>query len=102
MEATIAGQEVHVNQEGYLTDFSEWNKDIAKQLAEKEGITLTPEHWKVIDYVQDKFKKNEPISIRSVKNSGVIDIKELYRLFPGGPLKKATLIAGVPKPTSCI
>jgi tRNA 2-thiouridine synthesizing protein E len=102
MEATIAGQEVHVNQEGYLTDFSEWNKDIAKQLAEKEGITLTPEHWKVIEYVQDKFKKNEPISIRSVKNSGVIDIKELYRLFPGGPLKKATLIAGVPKPTSCI
>ena len=102
MEATIAGQEVHVNEEGYLTDFSEWNKDIAKQLAEKEGITLTPEHWKVIDYVQEKFKKNEPISIRSVKNSGVIDIKELYRLFPGGPLKKATLIAGVPKPTSCI
>ncbi|MEJ2585873.1 MAG: TusE/DsrC/DsvC family sulfur relay protein [Robiginitalea sp.] len=102
MEATIAGQEVHVNQEGYLTDFSEWNKDIAKQLAEKEGITLTPEHWKVIEYVQDKFKKNEPISIRSVKNSWVIDIKELYRLFPGGPLKKATLIAGVPKPTSCI
>jgi tRNA 2-thiouridine synthesizing protein E len=102
MEATLAGHEVHVNEEGYLTDFSEWNKDIAAQLAEKEGITLTPEHWKVIDYVQDKFKKNEPISIRSVKNSGVIDIKELYRLFPGGPLKKATLIAGVPKPTSCI
>lgn len=102
MEATIAGQEVHVNEEGYLTDFSEWTKDIARQLAEKEGITLTPEHWKVIEYVQDKFKKNEPISIRSVKNSGVIDIKELYRLFPGGPLKKATLIAGVPKPTSCI
>ena len=102
MEATLAGHEVHVNEEGYLTDFSEWNKDIAAQLAEKEGITLTPEHWKVIDYVQDKFKKNEPISIRSVKNSGVIDIKELYRLFPGSPLKKATLIAGVPKPTSCI
>ncbi|MBG7611695.1 TusE/DsrC/DsvC family sulfur relay protein, partial [Polaribacter sp. BAL334] len=37
-----------------------------------------------------------------IKNSGVIDIKEFYELFPGGPLKVSTKIAGVPKPKSCI
>ena len=30
------------------------------------------------------------------------NIKEFYALFPGGPLKKSTLIAGIPKPKSCI
>ncbi|MCK4919792.1 MAG: TusE/DsrC/DsvC family sulfur relay protein [Bacteroidales bacterium] len=29
-------------------------------------------------------------------------MKEFYTLFPGGPLKKATRIAGIPKPSSCV
>ncbi len=46
----------------------------------------------------DKYKNEEALSIRGIKKSGVINIKELYALFPGGPLKKSTLIAGIPKP----
>ncbi len=102
MEKTLAKTEVHVNEEGYLTDFSQWTKEIGEEIAKEQGISLTDKHWKVINYVQQKHKKNEPLSIRGVKNSGVIDIKELYKLFPGGPLKKACMIAGIPKPTSCI
>ena len=56
----------------------------------------------MIDYIHDKYKKEEALSIRGIKKSGVINIKEFYQLFPGGPLKKATLIAGIPKPKSCI
>jgi len=26
-----------------------WSENIAKELAEKEGITLTPAHWEVIE-----------------------------------------------------
>jgi tRNA 2-thiouridine synthesizing protein E len=102
METTIAGKEIHVNEEGYMTDFSQWNKEVGEQLAKQQGITLTPRHWEVIEYIQDRFKNNDPLSIRGIKNSGVIDIKEFYSLFPNGPLKKATLIAGIPKPKSCI
>jgi tRNA 2-thiouridine synthesizing protein E len=102
METTIAGREIHVNEEGYLTDFTQWDKEVGEQLAKKEGISLTPKHWEVITYLQEKFKKDEPLSIRGIKNSGVINIKEFYSLFPGGPLKKSTLIAGIPKPKSCI
>jgi len=102
MKKAIAQVEIDVNEEGYMTDFSQWNKEIGESLAEEQGISLTEKHWEVIDYIHDKYKKEEPLSIRGIKKSGVINIKEFYNLFPGGPLKKSTLIAGIPKPKSCI
>ncbi|HVX49499.1 MAG TPA: TusE/DsrC/DsvC family sulfur relay protein [Chitinophagaceae bacterium] len=102
MERVIAQQRVTVNDEGFLTNFSQWNKNVAEELAKENNIALTPQHWKVIDYIQDEFKKDSPLSIRKIGKSGVVDIKELYALFPQAPLKTATKIAGVPKPASCI
>jgi len=93
---------IEVNDEGYLTDLSQWTKEIGEEIAKNEGIVMTPKHWEVINWVQDQVKNNKPLSIRGVKKSGVFNIKEFYALFPGGPLKKATKIAGVPKPKSCI
>lgn len=102
MEKTMAGVAVEMNDEGYLTDFSQWNRDVAAEIAAEEGITLTDDHWKVIDYIQDQWKKEVPLTIRSVGKSGVVDIKGFYALFPGGPLKKASRISGIPKPVGCI
>lgn len=102
MTKTYAQTAVEVNDQGYLLDFSQWTKEIGTEIASEQGIEMTDEHWKVIDYVQDKFKNEEALSIRGIKKSGVIDIKQFYSLFPGGPLKKATMIAGIPKPKSCI
>ncbi|WP_412985646.1 TusE/DsrC/DsvC family sulfur relay protein [Pontimicrobium sp. IMCC45349] len=102
MERDIAQVKISVNEEGYLTDFSQWTREIGVELAKEQEIDMTDKHWEVIDYIHDKFKKEEPLSIRGIKKSGVINVKEFYNLFPGGPLKKATLIAGIPKPKSCI
>lgn len=102
MEKIIAGQTVDVNEQGYLTDFNQWSKDIALEIAKENDIELTDEHWKVINYLQDRHKNEETLSIRGIKKSGVFNIKELYKLFPGGPLKISTKIAGIPKPKSCI
>lgn len=102
MEKTIAGKTVAVNDEGYLIDFSQWNKEIATAIAGEENINLTDRHWTVINYLQEQFKKEIPMSIRKIRNSGVVDIKEFYQLFPRGPLKTASKIAGIPKPVSCI
>lgn len=102
MKKVIANTEIEVNEEGYLLDFSQWNKEIGNALAVENGIELTDKHWEVINYIHDKFKNEEPLSVRGIKKSGVIDIKEFYSLFPGGPLKISTLIAGIPKPKSCI
>ena len=102
MEKIIAGIPVEVNEEGYMTNFSQWNKDIGNAMASEANIALSPRHWEVISYIQDEFRKEVPLSIRKIGKSGVVDIKEFYALFPNAPLKTATKIAGIPKPASCI
>lgn len=102
MNKQIANTTIDVNEEGFMTSFSQWNKEIGEELAKESNISLTPRHWQIIDYIQDEFKKESPLSIRKIGKSGVVDIKEFYELFPKAPLKTATKIAGVPKPASCI
>ncbi|MEZ5023531.1 MAG: TusE/DsrC/DsvC family sulfur relay protein [Chitinophagales bacterium] len=103
MEKIIAGVSVNVNEQGYLLDLNQWTKDIAQEIANEEGVgQLTDRHWEVIKYLQDEYKKETRLSIRSIGKSGVVDIKEFYALFPEGPLKKAAKISGIPKPASCI
>jgi|SRR6476620_10045472 tRNA 2-thiouridine synthesizing protein E len=102
MKKQVGTSTIEVNEEGFMTNFSEWNKGIGEELAKESGINLTPRHWQVLDYIQDEYKKEIPLSIRKIGKSGVVDIKEFYELFPKAPLKTATKIAGVPKPASCI
>lgn len=102
METTIAGQAVEMNDQGYLTDLNQWNRDVARAIATEEEIELTDEHWPVLEYLQEQYRNEVPLTIRKVGKSGVVDIKGFYALFPGGPLKKASRIAGIPKPASCI
>ena len=85
MEKIIAGSTVHVNEEGYLTDFSQWNQQIGTTLAQEADIVLTPRHWEVIAYLQGEFKNDVPLSIRKIGKSNVVDIKEFYQLFPIAP-----------------
>ncbi|RLD59589.1 MAG: sulfur relay protein DsrC [Bacteroidetes bacterium] len=102
MEKTIAGVNITLNDEGYLTDPQQWNEDVAKEIAVEEGIELTPKHFEILSYLREQFLAGEGLSIRKVGNSGIANIKELYQLFPGGPLKKSSRIAGIPKPASCV
>jgi tRNA 2-thiouridine synthesizing protein E len=102
MNKSIAGATIQVNDEGYLTDFAQWNKEIGTALAQEADITMSPRHWEVINYLQQEFKNDVALSIRKIGKSGVVDIKEFYQLFPNAPLKTASKIAGIPKPASCI
>lgn len=92
-----------VNEEGYLTDMSQWNENIATAIAAEEGVgPLNEGHQKVIQYLRAQQAKGAALTIRSMGKSGVVTTKELYDLFPGGPLKKSSKIAGIPKPVGCI
>lgn len=103
MKKTIAGTEIDVNEEGYLTNASQWNEAIAAAIATDEGIgALTDAHMKVVRYLREQQDKGATLTIRSIGKSGVVTTKELYDLFPGGPLKKSSKIAGIPKPVGCI
>jgi len=98
----IAGKTVSVTEDGYMSDMNEWNEDIAKELAKEENIELGDLHWKVLEFLRAKQAEGVTLTIRSVGKSGVVDIKGFYELFPGGPLKVSTKIAGLPKPVSCV
>jgi tRNA 2-thiouridine synthesizing protein E len=101
--ATIAGHEVHVDQEGFMTEYDEWTEDLAQTLAANIGIELTDSHWKAIRFLREDFKaEGETPTLRRVTNVGGIPTKELFELFPKKPAKKMAYIAGLPKPAGCV
>jgi len=95
---------VDVDAEGFMTDQSQWTREVADALAKEEGIAeLTPAHWKVIEFMQKEAKETgQAPTIRKINKTGVMGTKELYDLFPGGPAKKAAKIAGLKKPEGCV
>ena len=101
-ELNINGVTVQLDDEGYLTDSSQWNEEIAKALAKEDGIDLTDKHLEVLKYLRDVYNKGEALTIRKVGKSGIVDIKEFYKLFPKGPLKLSSKFAGLAKPSSCV
>ncbi|MGA1128843.1 MAG: TusE/DsrC/DsvC family sulfur relay protein [Chthoniobacterales bacterium] len=100
---TLAGTPVDTDDEGYLVNQNQCKKDVATALAAEEGITLTDGHWKVIDFIDADFKERGTVpGMRRMNKVGNIPTKDLYALFPDGPIKKAAKISGYPKPVSCV
>ncbi len=101
---TIAGKEVHVNDEGFLTEYDEWSEELGTQLAANIGIeTMTDEHWKVIEFLRtDYAEQGETATLRRVSTVGGFNTKELFQLFPKKPARKMSYVAGLPKPAGCI
>ncbi|MGI2067947.1 TusE/DsrC/DsvC family sulfur relay protein [Shewanella sp. MF08487] len=104
------GVEIDRDHQGYLKNIDDWQPDMALLLAAEEQITLTPAHWEVINFVRDFYLeyKTSPAIRVLVKAIGQTlgpdkgNSKYLYTLFPIGPAKQATKIAGLPKPAKCI
>ncbi|MBC7596192.1 MAG: TusE/DsrC/DsvC family sulfur relay protein [Kineosporiaceae bacterium] len=100
---TLGGHEIHVNDEGFLTDPTEWDDALATVLATQIGITLTEEHWNAIRFLRKDFEeKGETATLRRISNVGGIGVKQLFALFPQKPAKKMAYIAGLPKPQGCV
>ena len=101
---TIAGTPVDVNEEGFLTDPSQWNEEIATELARREGIDpMTDRHWEVVRFMRAEYEvKGTGPTVRVLGKTSGVPVKELYQLFPKGPAKLAAKIAGIPKPRGCI
>jgi TusE/DsrC/DsvC family sulfur relay protein len=97
------GKTVHVNEEGFLTEYDEWDESLAPLLANQIGIELTDAHWKVIRFLRDDYKsQGETATTRRVQMVGGVPVKEQFALFPKKPGKKMSYIAGLPKPHGCV
>ena len=99
----IAGVELETDAEGYLLE-PDYNDETVNVIAEAEGITLTPEHWQVVNYLRDQYREhghtpNFRNMLKEVQGFWPeADSKALYDLFPIGPAKQGAKVAGLPQP----
>jgi tRNA 2-thiouridine synthesizing protein E len=101
----LNGTSIELNDEGFLNDPTQWNKDVAAFLAKtEEGLdSLTDEHWSVINFIRDHYLQNNlaPM-VRAICKTTNLPLKRIYELFPSGPAKGACKLAGLPKPDGCV
>lgn len=106
----FAGVQYPLDKHGYLADSSLWSEPLAAELAATENISLSPAHWEVVWFVRNFYLEfNTSPAIRMLVKAMAEKLgqdkgnsKYLYSLFPKGPAKQATKIAGLPKPAKCI
>ncbi len=107
---SFKNQQIETDKQGYLLDFKQWNDEIAVIIAATDNIELTEAHWEVVRFVREFYLeyKTSP-AIRALVKAIKLSMGEekgnskyLYKLFPEGPAKQATKIAGLPKPAKCI
>lgn len=106
----VNGIQIETDNQGYLLDSQQWNEDVACAIALQESLELTPAHWEVIYFVRDFYQEyNTSPAIRMLVKAMAEKLgadkgnsRYLQRLFPEGPAKQATKLAGLPKPAKCL
>ncbi len=99
----INGVDVETDGDGYLLE-ADYSAEAVEAIAAAEGIALTPEHWKIVDYMREEFRENGHTPNFRNMLKGVqefwpeADSKALYDLFPMGPAKQGAKVAGLPQP----
>ena len=93
-----------------LEDYQDaWDEGLAEYMAKQEGLELTDEHWEVINFLRKFYFKYglTPMVRLLVKymrqhHGERITEEYLYQLFPQGPSRQGSRIAGLNEPQGCI
>lgn len=92
--------------EGYLVEPAAWNEKVAEELAQREGIALTPAHWAVLRFMRQYYEEHQiaadaRFAIKALGEHlgpGMDARRRLFELFPYGYVKQACKIAGMRRP----
>ncbi len=85
----------------------DWTRDEAREIARKEGIELTEDHWEAVRALQSYYAHHEDDAVINLRDlHDALDecfhqkggLKYLYALFPGGPIAQSCRIAGLKAP----
>ena len=98
------------DKEGFLRYLQDWSTDVAEQIAGRENLQLTPEHWEIIELLRRYYQEFDdspamrPLVKYCARELGPDKGKSIYlmTLFPGSPAKIGSKIAGLPKPDNCL
>ena len=110
MAFTVAGKTIETDEEGYLTNRSDWSEEVAKEMAKTDNCDLTQNHWEVLNFLREYYDEYQIAPAVRVLTKAIGkklgpdkgNSKYLYELFPYGPAKQACKYAGLPKPTGCV
>ena len=110
MTIEVNGKSLETDEEGYLANLSDWENDVADEMAIADGIDLSDDHWEIINFLREYYEEyqiapavrvlTKAVGKKLGKDKG--NSKYLYELFPYGPGKQACKFAGLPKPTGCV
>lgn len=95
---------LEIDEDGFIQEPEQWNKDVAVALAKTEGVEdMGEDHWHLVNYLRDYYMKYgvAPMIRKLCKETG-FKLNKVYELFPSGPAKGACKVAGLPKPTGCV
>jgi tRNA 2-thiouridine synthesizing protein E len=103
-------KQIETDKLGYLLNVTDWEPALAELIAQSEKIELTNNHWEVINFVRGFYLQyNTSPAIRALVKAMAQQLgadkgnsRYLQRLFPKGPAKQATKIAGLPRPAKCL
>lgn len=101
-----AGTPLETDAEGYLVEPEVWDRTVAVQLAQREGLVLQAEHWPVLEFMRDYYAEHQiAVDARHVIRYMAEELglgraarKRLYELFPYGYVQQACKIAGMKRP----
>jgi tRNA 2-thiouridine synthesizing protein E len=104
---TVNGKVLQVDENGFLLNRADWNKDVADYIAKSMDVEMTDAHWEIVYFVREyydeyKISPSLRILVKAVRKKLGPDKgnnKYLYELFPMGPDCAANKIAGNPMPT---
>ena len=110
MAYEVNGETHEHDEEGYILNIGDWNKDLAGIIAVSEEIDMNDDHWEVVNFLRNYYEEYQiapavRVLTKAVKKSMGPEkgnSQYLYELFPYGPAKQACKIAGLPKPTGCV
>ena len=110
MAIEVNGKSLETDEEGYLANLNDWEKDVATVMAKEDDIDLSEDHWESINFLREYYEEyqiapavrvlTKAVGKKLGKDKG--NSKYLYELFPYGPGKQACKFAGLPKPTGCV
>ncbi|QCI19474.1 TusE/DsrC/DsvC family sulfur relay protein [Buchnera aphidicola] len=101
---------MNIDSKGYLLNYKKWDFNIANRIAVKESLILNTDHWKIIFFIRQFYCEYHifpslRIIIHNMKkkySKKKFNSQYLFLLFPKGPLKQASKIAGLPRPNICL
>lgn len=106
MGYVVNGVELEADDDGYLLE-PDYSEEVVHVIAAADGIELTDAHWKIVNYLRDKFKedghtpnmRNLIKGLQEEADMPEADSKLLFDLFPlGGAAKQGCKVGGLPHP----